>query len=327
MALSEFEIISTYFNKSGLIPDERHKSFVPLGIGDDCALLAIPEGKQLAISMDVLVADIHFPHLADPTLIAQRALAVNLSDLAAMGAAPLAFTLGLTMPTVDESWLSAFSEGLSHSAQKYNCPLVGGDMSKGPLSIAIQAHGSVATGKALQRSGAKVGDKIYVTGALGAARMALDMFDKTLSTLTEADESILRQAYYQPEPRLETASACLGIASAAIDLSDGLLADLGHIAKRSDVGMIIEADKIPVSVVAQKVIGKEKALQYALGGGDDYELALTVPEQQIERFALVTAQAGIPLTYIGHVIEGSGVSCRDGAGNELDLTETGYQHF
>lgn len=327
MAISEFDIISTYFNKPGLVPDSAQQQHLPLGIGDDCALLSVPAEKQLAMSMDVLVADVHFPVDANSALLAQRALAVNLSDLAAMGARPMAFTLGLSLPDVDEQWLEGFSKGLTLSAQKYRCPLIGGDMTKGPLSITIQVHGLVDAGKAIKRSGACPGDKVYVTGTLGEAGLALKVLNNTLDKITPAEANILKQAYYQPEPRLTTGLASVGLASAAIDISDGLLADLGHIASQSKVGMRIELDKVPVSSTVQSLVGLDKALQYALSAGDDYELALTVAAEQAEMFEAKVEKCGVQLSHIGTVTAGTEVSCIDAAGNSVMLLVQGYQHF
>ena len=327
MAISEFDIIASYFNKPGLKPDNLQQQSIPLGIGDDCALINPPQGEQLAVSMDVLVADVHFPISADASLIAQRALAVNLSDLAAMGAAPLAFTLGLTLPDVDESWLARFSEGLSLSAQKYCCPLIGGDMSKGPLSIAIQVHGTVVPEKVLRRSGANIGDKVYVSGVLGEAGLALGLLDNSLTGLSEVGKAILSAAYYQPEPRLGLGYACGGIASAAIDISDGLLADLGHIAKQSQVSIALDAESIPLSSTVVKAVGVKRALEYALSAGDDYELAFTAAPKDAEALCLAAQQAGVKISCIGTVGVGSGVSCIDNAGQKIVVPKTGYNHF
>lgn len=327
MASSEFDIIATYFNKPGLTPNAEQQQYLPLGIGDDCAILSLPEGKQLAMSMDVLVADVHFPLNADPALIAQRALAVNLSDLAAMGAEPLAFTLGLSMPEADESWLAGFSEGLTLSAQKYCCPLIGGDMTRGPLSITIQVHGLVTATKAIRRNGASPGDKIYVTGSLGKAGLALKVLDNTLENITEAASRTLIRAYYQPEPRISVGLASVELASAAIDISDGLLADLGHIAHQSKVGISVDLDKVPLSQTVLGLVGANKALQYALTAGDDYELILVVPPENAEKFESEVSNSDISLTCIGMVKPGTGVSCVDALGKQVAQPAKGYQHF
>lgn len=327
MSFSEFDIISTFFNQPGLSPDSEQSQNLPLAIGDDCALLDIPVDKQLAVSMDVLVADVHFPLTGDANLIAQKALAVNLSDLAAMGATPLAFTLGLMLPSVDEQWLSGFSEGLRHSASKYACPLIGGDMSKGSLAISIQVHGLIDKGCALRRNGAKVGDKVYVTGSLGEAGLALLYFKGQLSDISSATKERILQAYYKPSPRLKAGQLSIQYANAAIDISDGLLADLGHIAQQSKVKIIVELDKVPLSENVEGLLGKKIALEYALSAGDDYELALVVPEEKSQEMEVEFTRLGLPFYCIGSVTQGLGVVCKDAKGKEKVSSLSGYKHF
>ncbi len=330
MAISEFTLIKTYLNKPGLIPTDEQAKNLPLGIGDDCALIDLPANKLLALSMDTLVADIHFPAKADPALIAQRSLAVNLSDLAAMGAKPLAFTLSLTLPKADDSWMQSFSEGLEKMVHDYSCPLIGGDISKGSLSITIQVHGTIERELALKRSGAKSGDLVYVSGPLGGAGLAVTLMSNGMS-LDKPDTQEIHQAYFQPRPRIELGQKCIGLASAAIDISDGLLADLSHIAERSRVGFELEAKSVPIAKQVKKIMtsmgDKTRGLNLALTAGDDYELAFTVPPKRIDELEKVSKELNMPLYKIGKVIEGSGVKCFDEFGKEIEFTKLGYQHF
>lgn len=330
MAVSEFNLIKAYFNRPGLIPSLEQSARIPLGIGDDCALIDLPPEKLLAVSMDTLIADVHFPAKADPNLIAQRALAVNLSDLAAMGAEPLAFTLALSLPNADEVWLQAFSLGLENSIQTYDCPLIGGDITKGPLSITIQVHGMLDKGKVLTRSGANVGDRVYVSGALGAAGLALSFMSNGM-TLDKPDTKELYDAYYQPTPQLVLGQSIVGIASAAIDISDGLMADLSHITEQSAVGIELEAKAIPVAKVVKNFMAtmgdKSKGLNLALTAGDEYQLAITVTEDKQAELEQKAAEIKVPLTLIGRVVKGSRVKCLNIDGQEVEVASLGYQHF
>lgn len=330
MAVSEFNLIRDYLNKPGLTPTPQQAARIPLGIGDDCALLDIPPDKLLAVSMDTLVAEVHFPGKADPALIAQRALAVNLSDLAAMGAEPLAFTLGLTLPQAQPDWLESFSRGLEFMVQSYQCPLIGGDISKGPLSITIQVHGLLDRDRKLTRSGARVGDLVFVSGALGAAGLAVSLLNNGMS-LDKADRLPLHTAYYQPVPRLNLGQVSAGLASAGIDISDGLLADLGHICELSGVGIDVDASAIPVASAVKNFMSamgdKSKGLHLALSAGDDYELLLTVPAAQQELLQQKAAEIAVPLTRIGRVVAGSRVKCLDAEGREIEVSSQGYRHF
>jgi thiamine-monophosphate kinase len=329
LSLSEFDIIGKYFNQPGLIPEPGNTT-IPLAIGDDCALLDIPAGKQLAVSMDTLLADLHFFSNDDPALIAQRALAVNLSDLAAMGAVPLAFTLGLSLPRAEDSWLKGFSEGLRHAVSRYQCPLIGGDITRGNLAITIQVHGLVDRGAAIRRSQARVGDTVYVSGELGAAGLAVGLLRNGMS-LNKPDRHELHQAYYDPQPQLELGRICVGKVSAAIDISDGLLADAGHIARQSGVGMELEARAIPVAKAVKRFLGglgdNSGGVKHALSAGDDYQLLLTVKSEQEVQLQKEAEASKIKLTRIGKVIKGSRVRCLDTAGEEIVLMRAGFQHF
>ncbi len=330
MAVSEFELIKKYFNRPGLIPDTMQSAQLPVGIGDDCALLDLPAEKLLAVSMDTLLADVHFPAQTDPSLIAQRAMAVNLSDLAAMGATPLACTLALSLPKAEDDWLQAFSLGLETMVQNYACPLIGGDISKGPLGITIQVHGLIEKGAQLSRSGARPGDLVYVSGVLGAAGLAVSLLSNGMS-LNKPDTIELYNAYYKPQPRLALGQSIAGTASAAIDISDGLVADLGHVARQSEVGIELIASKIPIATTVKKFMGsmedKQKGLSLALTAGDEYELAITVAEDNQKAFLEQASQTDIAITLIGRVVKGSRVRCLDSEGKEIEVAKAGYQHF
>jgi len=317
--LSEFDIIKTFFNQPGL--GARPGEITRLGIGDDCALLSVPPGKELALSMDTLVEKIHFPENAPPELLAWRALSVNLSDLAAMGATPVGFTLSLAMPAVNESWLQQFSTGLKNCAEKFHCHLLGGDTTRGPLTITIQVHGLVSSGQALVRSGASAGDNIYVSGSLGLAALSITRFDEAL------DQSLLDEAFYKPVPRLALGSGAAGLASAGIDISDGLLADLGHVCLASSKGAELQLADIPVSPSLEKSMNAEEALALALTGGDDYELILTAPPSREDEMQTLAQSVDTPLVCIGKITDAEGITCFDGLGEQRTFQKSGYQHF
>lgn len=318
MALGEFALIEKYFTGIG------QSSYVNLSVGDDCALLTSPPGQQLAVSVDTLVADIHFPAQADPSLIAQKALRSNLSDLAAMGAEPLAFTLALTLPNSDETWLAAFSCGLRACADEFGIALIGGDTTRGPQPvITIQVMGLIPHGLALLRSGAKAGDAIYVTGTLGDARAALECLSLPENALSD-DQRYFLQRYYTPAPRVKLAQALRGIATAAIDISDGLSADLGHILERSNIGAHIKIEKLPQSPALKKL---PDALQYALHGGDDYELCFTTDKNHAVEIALLAQQYATPITQIGEISAEPGLFTRAVNGEWQPITAAGYTHF
>lgn len=325
--MTEFDIIKHYFARADLAAQPAEGSPVVLGIGDDCALLNIAAGCQLAVSLDVLNPGVHFPESAAAELIARRALAVNLSDLAAMGAQPLGFTLGLSLPEVDTQWLENFSQGLLASARRYHCPLLGGDLTRSPLSIAIQVHGQVPAGKALTRSGAKPGDLLCVSGSLGGAHAGLQMIQGTLALAPDEHErAALHAAYYDPQPRLACVPALRRYATAAIDISDGLLEDVGHIARASSLAIDVQADAVPVLPAATKALGKEIALQAALNGSDDYELAFTVAAADLPALQQELAALEVKIAVVGEVKQGEGVRCLDSLGQPL-RTPSGYNHF
>lgn len=319
MAVGEFELIQQYFVRLNT------GRGVAMGIGDDCAILAVPEGKQLAVSMDTLVAGVHFPKNADPEKIAERALRVNLSDLAAMGAEPLWFTLGLTLPESDPNWLNGFSQGLFQVADKYNCALVGGDTTRGPLSITIQVHGALDVGAGLMRSGASVGDLVLVTGPLGDAAAALAVIKGELEVGEQAFRYFM-DSFYRPEPKLQQGKLLAGIASAALDISDGLIADLGHICEQSMVGATIDIDRLPLSDAMKKRADPVQAIMWALGGGDDYQLCFTVPQDNFRELEALMERGKIDATVVGEIVSGDKVTClKDG--KPVSLPSKGYNHF
>ncbi|KPC06530.1 Thiamine-monophosphate kinase [Pseudomonas syringae pv. maculicola] len=317
--MGEFELIRNYFAAA---PCAQAGEEVVLGIGDDCALLALPPGEQLAISTDTLVADVHFPAVCDPFLLGQRALAVSASDLAAMGARPVAFTLALTLPHVDADWLQRFAHGLSLMAQGCSLRLIGGDTTRGPLSLTLTVFGAVPSGLALTRSGARVGDQLCVGGALGDGAAALPLVLNQRSAEASIAEPLLAR-YWSPQPQLALGQALRGKATSALDISDGLLADCGHIARASGVRLLIERDGLPMSPHLLALFDLQAAQQAALSGGDDYVLAFTLPPEHLAGLL----DAGWPVHVIGRVEAGNDVVLIDHAGADITPDTRGYQHF
>jgi thiamine-monophosphate kinase len=313
MPLSEFQLIARYFES--LAPASPEHGVV-LGIGDDAAILQLPPGEDLLVSIDTLVSGVHFPPTLSPRAIGHRALAVNLSDLAAMGARPLWFTLALTLPDANEAWLAAFAEGLGTLARSSGIALVGGDTTRGPLSITIQVHGAVARGTALRRDGARPGDDLWVTGHPGLSALGLRRLQAGVP-----DDDPACAVFVWPEPRLAFGRALVGLATAAIDVSDGLLADAGHIAERSGCAIEIEATRLPLAE-GLAALGREDALALCLAGGDDYELCFTAPPSAAPSVDAAAARLGLPCRRIGRVTEGHGARC---AG--YSPPTTGFQHF
>ncbi|WET39730.1 thiamine-phosphate kinase [Citrobacter enshiensis] len=322
MACGEFSLIARYFDRV-----RSSRLDVETGIGDDCALLNIPEKQTLAISTDTLVAGNHFLPDIDPADLAYKALAVNLSDLAAMGADPAWLTLALTLPEVNEAWLAAFSDSLFEQLNYYDMQLIGGDTTRGPLSMTLGIHGYVPVGRALKRSGAKPGDWIYVTGTPGDSAAGLAILQNRLQVAEANDAEYLLKRHLRPMPRILIGQALRDLASAAIDLSDGLISDLGHIVTASGCGARVEVDALPYSDALSRHVAPDQALRWALSGGEDYELCFTVPE--INRGALDVAigQLGVPFTCIGQMsadVEGMNF-VRDG--NPVTFDWKGYDHF
>ena len=318
-AIGEFELIRRFFASAACA---QPAAGVVQGIGDDCALLSLPPGEQLVISTDTLLAGVHFPESADGFLLAQRGLAAAASDLAAMGATPLGFTLALTLPAADADWLKAFAAGWDVMAQACGLALVGGDTTRGPLSMTFSVLGRVPAGQALTRGGAQVGDLLCVGGGLGDAAAALPLVLGKISASAEVADPLLER-YWTPQPQLALGQALRGKATAALDISDGLLADCAHLANASSVGLQINLTQVPLSSAIRAMLDEESALQCALTGGDDYRLVFTLPPGE-----LAGLQAEWPqLAVIGQVVGGSLVEVMDAAGQRLTPAKSGYQHF
>jgi thiamine-monophosphate kinase len=317
MALGEFDLIARYFTR----PVQR----AALGVGDDCALLRIEPGMQLATSADLLVEGRHFLSTVAPERLGHKALAVNLSDLAACGARPLAFTLSLALPQAEAAWLEGFSRGLLALADAHGCELVGGDTTRGPLAINVSVFGEVPAGQALLRSGARPGDDLYVSGRLGDARLALEVFRGTVSLPGEAFERV-RTAMERPQPRVALGLALRGVAHSAIDLSDGLLGDLGHVLQRSGCGARLDVDAVPRS---DDLAAQPADLQRlcTLAGGDDYELLFTAPAAKRDAVADAATAAGVAVTRIGRIEPEPGLHLVDAEGRPLANTWTSFDHF
>lgn len=296
MLLDEFDIINRYFNRI-----RRTRQDVAVGIGDDCALLSVAEKELIAVSTDTLVAGTHFLPDINPSDLGYKSLAVNLSDLAAMGADPAWLLLSITLPTVDENWLSAFSESLFQQLDYYDMQLIGGDITRGPLSLTLTIQGLVPAGRALTRSGAHIGDWIYVTGTLGDSAAGLAILQNRLQVSDAQDRHYLLTRYLRPQPRILHGQAMRNLASAAIDISDGIITDLRHILDQSNCGARINLDDIPCSPALLRHTTSGQALRWAISGGEDYELCFTVPE--INRGALDIALSHIiePCTCIGQI--------------------------
>ena len=325
-ALGEFELIKRYFARPEIAQIQGKYTGDLLGIGDDCALIDIPVGMQLAQSLDTLVEGVHFPPDCDPFALGYRALAVSLSDLAAMGAEPHSFTLGLTLPSVSQLWLKEFSEGLAHLAQKFQLPLIGGDTTKGPLTLSLQVQGLVPKGQALLRSGAREGDLICVTGTLGDAAGALQavLAGDAPGTCGDAHQEYLLNRYWYPSPRLSAGQWLRQAgATSAIDVSDGLLGDLRHILEASGMGAVIAPELLPTSYALNQTYGRDAALSMALTGGDDYELCFTIAREQAKTLP-VRIPDDCPITCIGQVTGEAGI-IRDSQG--IPLIEKAYTHF
>jgi thiamine-monophosphate kinase len=310
-------------------------------VGDDCALIMPTAGMQLAISSDMLVEGRHFLSTVNPSHLGHKALAVNLSDLAASGAEPLAFTLALSLPRVDEAWLAGFSEGLFRLADAHNCELIGGDTTQGPLNICITVFGEVPPGDALLRHNAQVGDDIYISGTVGDARLALEVFRGTQSLDANAFEQV-RARMERPTPRVQLGLELRAIANAAIDVSDGLLGDLGHILKRSNVGAEINTDWLQTAGSFSGSLNEHthagispwlaalpfnKRLEFAMSGGDDYELCFTAPVNQRELVHAAAWESDTPVTRIGRITETSGLVVLDPQGQPITRRFASFDHF
>jgi thiamine-monophosphate kinase len=316
--MGEFDLIDRFFKR----PVRRNA----LGIGDDCALLAPAPGMQLAVSSDMLVEGRHFLSTVDPSRLGHKALAVNLSDLAACGAAPLAFTMALSMPQADEAWLAPFSRGLLALADAHGCELVGGDTTRGPLNICITVFGEVPQGQALLRSRARAGDDLYASGMLGDARLALEVFRGTAKVPAEVFEAA-RQRMEQPTPRVALGVALRGIATSAIDVSDGLLGDLAHVLRASSVGAAIDTTVAVGLMSAGEHVDAEHRLEWVLAGGDDYELLFTAPADRRDAVMNASRATDTPVTRIGRIEPEPGVRLLDARGRRLARAYASFDHF
>jgi thiamine-monophosphate kinase len=316
----EFALINHYFKQL-----TTPRQDVVLGIGDDAALLQVPDGMLLATSVDTMVAGVHFFEDAAAEALGHKVLAVNLSDMAAMGAEPTWVTLALTLPELDESWIGGFCRGFAELANRYNVSLIGGDTTSGPLSITVQVYGVVPPNLVMRRAGAQVGDDIYVTGSLGDAALGLRLLTSA-RTLT-AGQKIMVDRLERPQPRVEVGLALRHLANSAIDLSDGLLADLGHILTESRVGARLQLDQLPLSATVISDIEDEMDWSRVVSAGDDYELCLTLPEACRNQVAAVARQLSLPITRVGCIEADSGLRCFDGQGKAWRPLELGFDHF
>ena len=318
--LSEFDLIARYFTRP-----PRHGTAAVLGVGDDCALLAPSPDTELAISTDMLVEDRHFFRGTDPIKLGYKALAVNLSDLAAMGATPVAFTLALSLPQAQAEWLQAFSDGLLKLADEYGCQLIGGDTTKGPLNICIKVFGELPRGAALRRDAARVGDDIWVSGTLGDPRLALAGYRSEI-VLDSASIEAAAERLHEPIPRVTLGIALRGIARAAVDVSDGFVGDLGHILKRSGVGATVDADALPAGPTLARR-SQELRRRFSLAGGDDYELCFTAPASRRDQVMAAANAARTPVTRVGRIEATAGLRLTDADGAALEIELASFDHF
>ncbi len=321
---SEFELIRRYFERPAAGP----RAGVALGVGDDCALLNLEPGMQLAVSTDMLVEGRHFAAGADARLLGHKSLAVNLSDLAAMGATPRWATLALALPAADEAWLEGFSAGLHALAERHGLALVGGDTTRGPLTISITIMGEVPAGLALRRDGARPGDDLWVSGELGGAALGLACAQGR-AQLPPADAEAVLARLHAPEPRVALGERLRGLASSAIDVSDGLAGDLQHVLERSAAGALLHCALLPRAAAFASLADPALEMHCLLSGGDDYELAFTAPQSARGELAALGAELGLALTRVGEILpRGSGAPLRllDAAGTPM-LAPRGYDHF
>ena len=315
--MGEFELIAKYFSR----PSPRND--VLLSVGDDAAVLRTPDDRRLVVAVDSIVEGVHFPAGTDAAAIGHRALAVNLSDMAAMGAEPAWITLALSLPRSDEAWLGAFASGLHRIADRFHVALVGGDTVRGPLTATVQVMGWVEPDSWLTRSGAKPGDAIFVSGVPGEAAAGLAALMRPMSNSPAANH--LTERFLWPEPRVQLGRVLRTLASSAIDISDGLLADLGHVCKQSRCGAHIDLESLPASSAMRALFDTNECERMALGGGDDYELLFTVPPERMLDVEAAIAD-GVRCTPIGRVVEGDGVHCFRG-GAPVEFLRRGYDHF
>ncbi|QDQ39143.1 thiamine-phosphate kinase [Legionella geestiana] len=318
--MDEFALIETFFKR----PFAATDSELILGIGDDGALLKVPPDMELVVCTDTLVEGVHFPPGLDAGMLAERAVRVNVSDLAAMGATPRWASLALTLPALSENWMKTFSQGLCNALTRYGMTLIGGDTTRGPLCITLTVQGLVPSGRALRRSGAASGNVIVVTGMLGAAALAVECLHGL--QVPENDRETLMQALLLPEPRVDVAGVLRDFATAAIDVSDGLGADLHHLCRASGVGACLMMQKLPVHPLVQKY-ASERAMTLALEGGDDYVLCFTVPPAHLEACRDALSQCGVTCYPVGYIEDGAHMRLTDATGTNHPFTPRGYNHF
>lgn len=314
----EFDLIARHFT--------RATPGAMLGVGDDCALLVPSPGKVLAVTSDMLLEGRHFSPQDGPAGLGHKALAVNLSDLAAMGATPRWATLSIALPAADDAWLAAFARGFFRIADAYGIELVGGDTTRGPLAFSVTAIGEVPPGQALRRDGAQAGDDVWVSGTLGSAAFAL-AYRLGRLFMEQVDAAKVLPALYLPTPRVELGIALRGVATSAIDISDGLLGDLGHILERSKVGAVVEFAALPTHPVVQRYLHEAVARDCLLAGGDDYELCFTAPADRADAVLAAAATAGVAVARIGRITAVPGLAVLDADGAPLTIERTGYDHF
>ena len=318
--MKEFELIKHFFTKQAV-----KRKDVELGIGDDCAVLAPIENQNIVVTTDTLVAGVHFPHQTDAKAIGHKAVAVNLSDIAAMGAKPSWLSLAITLPEVDKAWITSFCEGVFELCDFYNVELIGGDTTQGPLSITITAQGITPQNSYLKRSGAKAGDWLYVTGELGDAALALQHITGKVD-IEEQAFNVIRSKLDYPKPRVLAGQMLREYASSAIDLSDGLVADLGHICQASNVGANLVLDALPLSTIMRDNLLNDDAIKLALSGGDDYELLFTVSEDNKVGMETAMSHAGTPVTCIGQ-LNASHTITTTLNNKPISINTEGFEHF
>lgn len=315
--ISEFDLIARFFTR----PVRR----AALGVGDDCALLTPKPGMQLAISCDMLVSGTHFFADTDPRELGHKSLAVNLSDLAAMGARPVAFTLALSLPAPDAAWLGPFAEGMFALADRHDCELIGGDTTRGPLNICVTVFGEVPIGQALRRDTAQAGDDIWISGILGEARLALAGLRSELP-LDPTELAAASERLHSPAPRVELGMALAGIAHAAIDVSDGLTGDLKHILNRSGLGATLNIDALPAGpMLARQSL--ELRRRFTQAGGDDYELCFTASPERRDAVLAASASCGVVVTRVGAIEREAGLRLVDASGQPLAASAASFDHF
>ncbi|MFQ5659502.1 MAG: thiamine-phosphate kinase [Gammaproteobacteria bacterium] len=321
MSLNEFEIIDRYFKSL-----TGEAVGVTCGIGDDAAVIGLPTGMELVTSVDTLISGVHFQTDTDPYDIGFKSLAVNLSDIAAMAAEPRWVTLALTVPENNPAWLESFARGFADLAKRYSVSLIGGDLTRGPLSITVQILGTVPCGAAIKRSGAVPGDSIYVSGCLGGAGFALKVLNGECNDTEELSAECLTRLL-RPIPRIELGAGLRGLASAVIDISDGLAVDLGHILRASSVGAVIELGKVPVCDALAQITDEDILWQTALCSGDDYELCFTLPVSNCRQLQRMEIEMDCSVTCIGRIVENEAIRWLQSDGSEYDLRCSGYRHF